>query len=478
MIDAFLWIKKKTIYLALFLAAWYIFICPRISPKPHDAGQGYELPKEIIVLDSSLPTCVRDKECIVTGKDGSQEKTVVKERYINTDDIDFDSHFRIRTERYHLIKDDDWRPSRFIGHILSIISKLLFWDRNIGLGLDAQRSRAVLAMLESNNDIANLTVRINHNEALYDMYRLFSEPYLETRNPWLARVILGIPTGILTELWAEFKRGDYYNPLTKTVVIYSNVESISGHEIGHHRDYSRWSTDWMYALSDIYYPVRLFKEWIASQHSKHMLPSSDKWQFFRYLLIAFLTYLIAAYYVSKAILQKRLIKRWLLEKKIIRHRAELAKQSRRRRAIQDIRTLIGRYDSTLYRRAPKPEPKEPEEMPSIPNEKLDELTDEDLEQVAKEELGKIDKSKLEEQVKQVYKNQDDEERPKIPPRQTLRHLGTLNLTLYAGILGYHATLDAGLDIWAGYLAFVVAIYISDKFMNRCMRDFIPYDHEA
>ena len=77
---------------------------------------------------------------------------------------------------------DNWLPSRIIGHTVSMLTRLYFWDMDIGWGLDEDRSQAVLSMLEKNKDIKDLTVRMNHNEALYDMVRLFSDDKVQERN--------------------------------------------------------------------------------------------------------------------------------------------------------------------------------------------------------------------------------------------------------------------------------------------------------
>ena len=93
-------------------------------------------------------------------------------------------------------------------------------------------------------------------------------------------------------------------PLPITVVLFSNIESVSGHEIGHHQDYQRFDSDWKYGLAGFLYPVKLHKEWQASQNSKKLLSAEDQWQFNRFLLPAFLTYLIGGFYVSRKLLQR------------------------------------------------------------------------------------------------------------------------------------------------------------------------------
>ena len=156
-----------------------------------------------------------------------------------SDEIDFSSDFEIETDRYTLVKKRDWIVNQAIGRVLSVPTRAFFWDWEVARGPDADRSRAALSILESEEGIDGLTVRLNHNSAWKDYHRLFAEDQLEERNPWFFRATIG-SMDFLSEITAEFFRPDYYNPMTRTVVAYSNVESILSHEIGHHKDYQRF----------------------------------------------------------------------------------------------------------------------------------------------------------------------------------------------------------------------------------------------
>jgi len=278
------------------LAAWYAMTGP--SSEQLANKREYSLPEEITITETSLPHVVREKTDIHGNGTGYLEKIV------KTSDIDFSKDFNIKTKRYNLVKKEEWLPSKIIGHIASLPTKLFFMDWDAGWGLDEEKSKAVLSMLEENKRISGLTVRINHNEAIYDCYRLFADDQVAERNNFAARLLLGLPTSIGGELFAELRRGDYYNPMNQTVVLFSNIESVSGHEIGHHEDYQRFDSDWEYALAGSIPSVKLYKEWQASQNAKELMSDDDQWQFNRYLLPAFGTYLFAAFYVSRKILQK------------------------------------------------------------------------------------------------------------------------------------------------------------------------------
>ncbi len=211
---------------------------------------------------------------------------------LETASIDFTEDFEIETDRYRLVKDEDLGISRVLGWFGSLGVKMLFLDYDMGKGLDEEHAKRVLEMLEENEDISGITVRINHTGALEDFGRLFTDDDVKERNPFLARLFLGVPTSILEEMWAELARGDYYNPLTQTVVVYSNVSSVAAHEIGHHQDYQRHKSDWWYALlGSSFAPTRLYQEGAASfKYADKLLAPDEQYEMVRYLVPAFITY--------------------------------------------------------------------------------------------------------------------------------------------------------------------------------------------
>ena len=381
--------RLKTVLLAGGLAAYYALTSP--SSKQLEQKKGYPLPKEIKVVETSLPFETREKDRITANSQGIPERKTELEKIVKTEDIDFSGDFSIKTDRYEFIKDEDWLPSRLIGHTLSLPGKLLFWDWDYAWGQDEHRTRAALSILENNDDLKDITLRLNHNEALYDMVRMFRDDKLSDRNNFFARCLIGVPLSLGDEIWAEFSRGSYYNPLTSTAVCYSNIEGITAHEMGHHRDFQRFDSDWEYMLVRLLPPVMLYQEWQASQNAKDMLSKDDQWQFNRYLMPAFFTYLLGSYYASRKMLQ--------------------------RKAHQ------------------------------------------------KNGNGK------------EFEKLKSKEKPKIHPIQTLRHLGTINANLYAGMAAYRAT-GAEMPEVFGYIAFGTAALGTKLLANSILRHVIPYEHEG
>jgi hypothetical protein len=289
------------------LAVWYS-LTGNSNPKPVDYR--YNLPAEIKIVETDLPYETRPVKIIelkskIDFSGNVLEEKVEKvelEKIVKTKNIDFSKDFTIKTDRYRFVKGEDWLPSRLVGHVLSAPGKLFFWDHNYAWGQDADRTKAALAMVENDKDIKNLTIRLNHNEGFYDMYRMFTEEKLCNRNNIVARGLIGVPLSLGDEIWAEFSRGSYYNPLTQTVVCYSNIESITAHELGHHKDFQKFDRDWLYMISRVVPPVMLYQEWKASNNAAKIMSKDDEWQFNRYLMPAFLTYCLATYGMMKKLL--------------------------------------------------------------------------------------------------------------------------------------------------------------------------------
>jgi len=283
-----------------------LYSCTGGNPSCKNVKEKYSLPPEINVVETDLSCSERKSLITLTNEVGQMSNQTKLEKIIKTKDIPFDKHFYIKTDRYTLTKNQDWLPSRIIGHIGSLPSKLLFWDWDMGLGPDGDRARAALSMFENKNNLKNITIRLNYNEPLYDAYRLFTEPALTKRNPFLARATLGLLSTLGGELFAELSRGDYYNPYTHTAVNYSNVEAIFAHEVGHAKDFKRFNKDWIYSLCRAIPPVMLYQEAKASLNVKELLSPDDSNQFYRYLVPAFMTYVLG---MASKMIRRRIMKK-------------------------------------------------------------------------------------------------------------------------------------------------------------------------
>jgi hypothetical protein len=279
--------------LVLTLGAWYAATGKNDAP----AEKINLLPDKIAVTDTDLPFETLTFKDTASGED-------ISKKFIDPAKIDFNRDFRIKTDHYEVIKYKDDFITRCVGHAGSCVRKLFFWDSKVGWGMGDEGTRGVISMLEHNKEIDGITVRLNHNGIFKDCLKLFVNEETTKRNNIIARVCIGLPETFIGECYAGFSRSDYYNPMTGTAVIYSDVQAIAAHEIGHHKDFRRFSSDWEYSMVRPIPPVTLYQEWQASSNAKGIMPEKDQWQFYRYLIPAFATYVLGCYALSRKVLQK------------------------------------------------------------------------------------------------------------------------------------------------------------------------------
>lgn len=219
-----------------------------------------------------------------------------QETAVTTNDIDFSKPFSLATDRYTVCRDEDNPVSRCIGFVSTLPAKALFLDTRAGSGLSEQECKSLITMLESNPRVSNLTVRINHNAVWTDTIRCFTDPELQKAEPAWYRWTLGAFSTLVSEFGSETMRGDYYNSITRTAVCYSGMPSVWAHEIGHHQDYQGHPSSIGYNVVGPWAPVILYKEARASLIAKNdLLPEKRNWEFWRFLLPAFMTYLTGIY---------------------------------------------------------------------------------------------------------------------------------------------------------------------------------------
>lgn len=291
--------------LAGSLGAWYS-THEDVSPEiPFE--QKYDLPDTIAARSAThIPlNCATDAEDAEPVRYEPEGENPLSARsgekcWVNTADINFNENFTLDTGRYTIVRGKDYGLSQSIGWLGSFATKLYFWDSDMGAGLDAERTKSVLAMLENHPEIEDLLVRVNHNAVWEDLGRLFEDPQITERNSFAARAFFGLLGSFFHELFAELARGDYYNPMTQTAVLYSNVDAVSAHEIGHHIDFQRFSSDWEYASTAINPGMLVDREYRASQNAQGLIGTGVENQYERFLLPALLTYLLASWKIARA----------------------------------------------------------------------------------------------------------------------------------------------------------------------------------
>lgn len=271
------------------------------------------VPERLVVKNTTLPTVLppaapQELPGLERGREVQSSQSTPQKpeggQSINLREMNFPDRFKLSTDRYRIVKDEDIGVARLLGWIGSLPTKLFFWDLRVGAGLEDKHIKYVVSLLEENENLKDVNVCINHSPVLSDCRRLFTDEKVIARNPFLLRAAVGLPLTFISELVQMFRRGDYYNPYTGTVVLYSGVPAISAHEIGHHQDFHRFESDWWYSLARPFPPVMLYQEWRASDNARQMLLPGERWQFTRYLMPAFATYVLGGLLMAKGVLKK------------------------------------------------------------------------------------------------------------------------------------------------------------------------------
>ena len=136
--------------------------------------------------------------------------------------------------------------SRGISYIGNLPSKLILLSKDVG-NYPRENTQNYISKYVADEKLENVTVRIGHNKVLKDTARLFKDEKLKDIS-LIGRIFLGIPATLFGGLHSKLTRGDYYNPFTKTAVIYSDVPAIALHELGHAKDYQNKGVPTLYSL--------------------------------------------------------------------------------------------------------------------------------------------------------------------------------------------------------------------------------------
>ena len=164
-------------------------------------------------------------------------------------------------------------PVDVVGNVLSLPLKLLFWSWRFNRhSISPQTEEKLLAYLEARNlpveDHARFQLNVyNPGE---DLSRLVKNHDVA----WPYRLLLGLPVTLVFDVLLPgrlFPWGDYYNPYTNTVHLYSDHPAIALHEAGHVHDFAGRRFKGTYAAIRIIPFVDLYQEYRATREAIHYL---------------------------------------------------------------------------------------------------------------------------------------------------------------------------------------------------------------
>ncbi|MEK6826933.1 MAG: hypothetical protein AABX99_00415 [Nanoarchaeota archaeon] len=176
--------------------------------------------------------------------------------------------------------------SKGISFIGNLPYKLILLSKDVG-NYPRENTQKYISEYIADEKLENVTVRIGHNRVVKDTIRLFKDEKLKDIS-LLGKIFLGIPSTILGGIYSKFTRADYYNPFTRTAVIYSDVPAIAVHELAHAKDYQDIGAPTLYSLFRSTGIGALYQEARASLMAHKYLKGKERTG--RYLIPAFLTH--------------------------------------------------------------------------------------------------------------------------------------------------------------------------------------------
>ena len=160
-------------------------------------------------------------------------------------------------------------PVDLLGNVLALPAKLLLWSWKFDSHSISVSTEAELVSYLEESDLPYLhdtKFRLNQYRPIQDLSRLIKNRGVA----WPYRLLLGLPTTLLMEVLLPgriFPWGDYYNPYTNTVHLYSDHPAISLHEAGHAHDFAGRTYRGTYSLARFIPFVDLYQEWDATSEA-------------------------------------------------------------------------------------------------------------------------------------------------------------------------------------------------------------------
>ena len=160
-------------------------------------------------------------------------------------------------------------PVDFLGNVLSLPAKLLLWSWRFNLhSISPETEQTLTAYLQARDlpTLRRAKFRLNEYNPAQDLSRLVKNHDVA----WPYRLLLGLPLTLAFDVVLPgrlFPWGDYYNPYTNTVHLYSDHPAIALHEAGHAHDFASRRHKGTYAVLRLIPFVDLYQEHRATQEA-------------------------------------------------------------------------------------------------------------------------------------------------------------------------------------------------------------------
>lgn len=164
-----------------------------------------------------------------------------------------------------------------LGNVLSVPFKLLLWNRKFNLhAISQDTEQTLIAYLRARElpVLGDAKFRLNQYHPTQDLSRLVKNRHVA----WPYRLLLGLPVTLVGDVLLPgrlFPWGDYYNPFTHTVHLYSDHPAIALHEAGHVHDFASKRHKGTYAAMRLIPFVDLYQEYKASKEAIAYLKDTE-----------------------------------------------------------------------------------------------------------------------------------------------------------------------------------------------------------
>lgn len=169
-------------------------------------------------------------------------------------------------------------PIDILGNLLALPWKLLLLDWRFCRHTITERTEAVFVqyLRDSTRDLTHTKIRLNQYAPHKDLKRLITNRQVA----WPYRIFPGLLTTLLTDVVLPgrlFPWGDYYNPWTDTIHLFSDRPAIGLHELGHAYDFSQQPYKGTYGLARLIPLVVLHQEWLATDEAiSYLVETGDR----------------------------------------------------------------------------------------------------------------------------------------------------------------------------------------------------------
>ncbi len=160
-------------------------------------------------------------------------------------------------------------PIDVLGNVLALPAKLLLWSWKFDLHyISPATEEKLVEYLEARHlpALKETKFQLNEYNPGQDFSRLIHNHYVA----WPYRVLIGGPTTIILDILLPgrlFPWGDYYNPYTNTVHLYSDHPAIVLHEAGHAYDFATQRYKGTYSAIRLIPFVDLYQEYQATKEA-------------------------------------------------------------------------------------------------------------------------------------------------------------------------------------------------------------------